>query len=519
MKIAFLTLGCKLNYAETSTYQRGFEQAGLEVVPWQQAADIYLINTCSVTATSDSKSRNLIRKVHRINPAARIVVTGCSAQLRRAEIEAIDGVWRVFGSAEKSLVVPETLSSFCGSEQSRLSATAEAGMERSGIGRPGAAGDGTGAEPPSTVPRVAQVLGGTLSSSKQSNHSATSEQSRLSATAEAGMERSGIGRPGAAGDGTGAEPPSTVPKRSEAVSGVAPSPADTTSNENPIFGAYGAGDRTRAFLKVQDGCDNRCLYCTVPLARGNSRNLPICECVRMAEEIAATGIKEIVITGVNTGDFGKTTGESFLDLLKALNAVQGIERYRISSIEPNLLGDEIIDWIASGTKIQPHFHIPLQTGCDQLLSAMGRRYGTALFESRINTLRSKLGDGVFIGIDVMVGLPGESDELFAQTVAFLEKVRPAFIHVFPYSRRPGTPAASMGGQVSEQVKKQRVAVLEALCSRLHGKFVASQKGTRVQVLFESKEKGGTMSGYSGNYIRVTRPYDAALVGQITEIEL
>lgn len=416
MKIAFLTLGCKLNYAETSTYQRGFEQAGLEVVPWQQAADIYLINTCSVTATSDSKSRNLIRKVHRINPAARIVVTGCSAQLRRAEIESIDGVWRVFGSAEKSQVVPETLKSLYGSE------------------------------------------------------------------------------------GEGA-------------------PLLTAKDEESVFGAYGAGERTRAFLKVQDGCDNHCLYCTVPLARGNSRNLPICECVRMAEEIAATGIREVVITGVNTGDFGKTTGESFLDLLKALNAVQGIERYRISSIEPNLLGDGIIDWIASGTKIQPHFHIPLQTGCDELLSAMGRRYDTAFFESKISTLRRKLGDGVFIGIDVMVGLPGETDELFARTTAFLEKLRPAFIHVFPYSRRPGTPAASMGGQVSEQVKKQRVAVLEALCSRLHEEFVSSQKGTRVQVLFESKEKGGTMSGYSGNYIRVTRPYDPSLVGQITELEL
>ena len=484
MKIAFLTLGCKLNYAETSTYQRGFEQAGLEVVPWQQAADIYLINTCSVTATSDSKSRNLIRKVHRINPAARIVVTGCSAQLRRAEIESIDGVWRVFGSAEKSQVVPETLKSLYGSEGEGaplLTASLRFGPTADAV-------------PPLMVPRVAQVLRGAPSPSNQSNHSATSEQSRLSATAEAGMERSGIGRPGAAGDGTGAEPPS-------------------------IFGAYGAGDRTRAFLKVQDGCDNHCLYCTVPLARGNSRNLPICECVRMAEEIAATGIKEVVITGVNTGDFGKTTGESFLDLLKALNAVQGIERYRISSIEPNLLGDGIIDWIASGTKIQPHFHIPLQTGCDELLSAMGRRYDTAFFESKISTLRRKLGDGVFIGIDVMVGLPGETDELFARTTAFLEKLRPAFIHVFPYSRRPGTPAASMGGQVSEQVKKQRVAVLEALCSRLHEEFVSSQKGTRVQVLFESKEKGGTMSGYSGNYIRVTRPYDPSLVGQITELEL
>ena len=471
MKIAFLTLGCKLNYAETSTYQRGFEQAGLEVVPWQQAADIYLINTCSVTATSDSKSRNLIRKVHRINPAARIVVTGCSAQLRRAEIESIDGVWRVFGSAEKSLVVPETLHLIEEEVAAALGCSSEDRCHPvaidSSVGSTGATGEGAA---PRTCATLGTIRGGTASA---------------------------VG-----------------PKRSEAVSGVAPSPS-----ESNIFGAYGAGDRTRAFLKVQDGCDNHCLYCTVPLARGNSRNLPICECVRMAEEIAASGIKEVVITGVNTGDFGKTTGESFLDLLKALNAVQGIERYRISSIEPNLLGDGIIDWIASGTKIQPHFHIPLQTGCDQLLSVMGRRYDTAFFESKISTLRRKLGDGVFIGIDVMVGLPGETDELFARTTAFLEKLRPAFIHVFPYSRRPGTPAASMGGQVSEQVKKQRVAVLEALCSRLHEEFVSSQKGTRVQVLFESKEKGGTMSGYSGNYIRVTRPYDPSLVGQITELEL
>lgn len=411
MKIAFLTLGCKLNYAETSTYQRGFENAGLEVVPWQQGADIYLINTCSVTATSDSKSRNLIRKVHRINPEAKIVVTGCSAQLRRAEIEGIEGVWRVFGCNEKASVVPETLRSL------------------------------------------------------------------------------------------------SIPE------------AESAPCENAIFGAYGAGERTRAFLKVQDGCDNHCLYCTVPLARGDSRNIPICECVRMAKEIAGAGIKEIVITGVNTGDFGKTTGESFLSLLKALNEVEGIERYRISSIEPNLLSDEIIEWMAGGTKIQPHFHIPLQTGCDQLLSAMGRHYDTAFFEGKIRSIRHALGDGVFIGIDVMVGLPGESDELFEQTVAFLEKLRPAFIHVFPYSRRPGTPAATMGGQVSEEVKKERVAILERLCGRLHDEFVASQKGTKVQVLFESKEKNGTMSGYSGNYIKVTRPYDPALVGQIAEIEL
>ena len=508
MKIAFLTLGCKLNYAETSTYQRGFEQAGLEVVPWQQAADIYLINTCSVTATSDSKSRNLIRKVHRINPAARIVVTGCSAQLRRAEIESIDGVWRVFGSAEKSLVVPETLS--------RLSA-----IDGGSAPVPSPAAPGLPI-PLRSIPASAVALRRDCSEEEVAAALGCSSEDLCHPVAIG----SSVGSTGATGEGAAPRTCATLgtirggtasavgPKRSEAVSGVAPSPS-----ESNIFGAFGAGDRTRAFLKVQDGCDNHCLYCTVPLARGNSRNLPICECVRMAEEIAATGIKEVVITGVNTGDFGKTTGESFLDLLKALNAVQGIERYRISSIEPNLLGDEIIDWIASGTTIQPHFHIPLQTGCDQLLSAMGRRYDTAFFESKISTLRRKLGDGVFVGIDVMVGLPGETDELFARTTAFLEKLRPAFIHVFPYSRRPGTPAASMGGQVSEQVKKQRVAVLEALCSRLHEEFVSSQKGTRVQVLFESKEKGGTMSGYSGNYIRVTRPYDPSLVGQITELEL
>ena len=412
MKIAFLTLGCKLNYAETSTYERGFLAAGLQPVPWSEKADVYLINTCSVTATSDSKSRNLIRKVHRVNPEAKIVVTGCSAQLRADEIREIEGVSLIFGATQKSLVVPRTL-------------------ELLGLG----ACPGT----PEFCPEV--------------------------------------------------------------------------------FGAYSTGERTRSFLKVQDGCDNCCLYCTVPYARGHSRNIPISECVHNARQIADQGVKEIVLTGVNTGDFGKTTGESFLDLLKALNEVEGIQRYRISSIEPNLLTEEIIDWIATGTKIQPHFHIPLQTGCDELLSAMGRRYDTAFFESKISTLRRKLGDGVFIGIDVMVGLPGETDELFARTTAFLEKLRPAFIHVFPYSRRPGTPAASMGGQVSEQVKKQRVAVLEALCSRLHEEFVSSQKGTRVQVLFESKEKGGTMSGYSGNYIRVTRPYDPSLVGQITELEL
>lgn len=411
MKIAFLTLGCKLNYAETSTYERGFKEAGLEVVPWQQKADIYLVNTCSVTATSDSKSRNLIRKVHRVNPSARIVVTGCSAQLRREEIERISGVTRVFGAEEKSLVVSETLHG--------------------------------GAVPGTDIPRV--------------------------------------------------------------------------------FGAYSTGERTRSFLKVQDGCNNFCKYCTVPYARGRSRNIPISECVENARKIASEGIKEIVLTGVNTGDFGRTTDESFLDLLKALNYVDGIERYRISSIEPNLITEEIVDWIASGTKFQPHFHIPLQTGADSQLEAMGRHYDTAFFRGRIDYIRSRMEapgrPKVFFGIDVMVGLPGESEELFLQTKEFIESVKPAFIHVFPYSKRPGTPAASMPGQVSEEEKKSRVAVLEELCTRLHEEFVEENRGVAEKVLFESACKDGMMEGYTGNYIRVRRPYDKSLVNTIVDITL
>lgn len=409
MKVAFLTLGCKLNYAETSTYERAFIEAGAQVVGSTEKADIYLINTCSVTSTSDSKSRNLIRKVHRINPEARIVVTGCSAELRREQISGIEGVWKVFGANEKSRLVSETLGLECG---------------------------------------------GSLSE---------------------------------------------------------------------VFGAFSTGERTRSFLKVQDGCDNFCKYCTVPYARGRSRNISLAECVQNARYISSKGVKEIVLTGVNTGDFGRTTGESFLALLQALNEVEGIERYRISSIEPNLLSDEIIDWIASGTKFQKHFHIPLQSGSDEILKKMGRRYDTALFSRKIDYIRSRLetpsGAKVFFGIDVMVGLPGESRELFEQSKAFIESIRPAYIHVFPYSRRPGTPAASMEGQVDEAEKKRRVAELEELCAKLHNGFVEANRGVREKVLFESSRKGAMMEGYTGNYIRVSRPYDKALVNTLVDIIL
>jgi len=437
MKIAFTTLGCKLNYAETSTYERGFIAAGWEVVPWTAQADVYLINTCAVTETAEKKSRNLIRRAHKTAPEARIVVTGCYAELRKEQLLAIDGVWKVFGANDKSQVVAVTVG---------------------------------GDTPPGDSARFAR--------------SGPSRNPVLPL-----RERSVIGPLPLYSSGGGQAP-----------GGVSPSTAAT-------FGAYSSGERTRSFLKVQDGCDNFCAYCTVPYARGRSRNIPICEAVKQAREIAAQGIREVVLTGVNTGDFGRTTGESFLDLLKALNEVEGIDRYRISSIEPNLITPEIVDWIASGTKFQRHFHIPLQSGSDTLLRRVGRRYDTALFASRIDYIRQALerpGEPlVFFGIDVIVGLPGETEELFQETYNFLkERIRPAFIHVFPYSRRPGTRAAEWKDQVQDSIKTERVAKLEALCEELHTAFVAANKGLRESVLWESSVKNGLMGGYTGNYIRI-----------------
>lgn len=455
MKIAFVTLGCKLNYAETSTYERGFVAAGLEPVGWRSGADVFLVNTCTVTETANRKCRSEIRKLHRLNPSAPIFVTGCYAELKADEVSAIEGVARVFRASEKAAVVPETLAAL-------------------GFGVAA-----NGAPPEGCSP------------------AADKESWERSASGDS-HSGSGIDR-------------ATAPERLLSLS----------KDRSNIFGAYSSGERTRSFLKVQDGCDNFCRYCTVPYARGRSRSIPVCEAVRMAREIAASGIREIVLTGVNTGDFGRTTGESFLDLLKALNEVEGIDRYRISSIEPNLLTPEIIDWIASGTKFQPHFHIPLQTGCDELLAAMGRRYTTADFAAKIAYVRRAMEKPgalpVFFGIDVMVGLPGETTELFEKTCKFLEELRPAFLHVFPYSKRPGTPAAIMPGQVPPEVKTERAARLEALCEKLHSEFVERCKGMRATVLWESREKDGSMGGYTGNYIRITRPYDPARVNTLEEI--
>ena len=465
MRIAFLTLGCKLNYAETSTYERGFVAAGLDVVQWEDKADVYLINTCSVTERAEKKCRNAIRKVHRVSPEATIVVTGCYAQLRREELEAIDGVALVFGASDKTRVVPDTLSLLSSGQREVLSPAGKS-------------------LPPATL---------------------------------AGPSRSpGHGRPGPAG----AIPPYGS---NEAVGEL--------SRTTAILEAYSSEERTRSFLKVQDGCDNFCAYCTVPYARGLSRNIPIADAIAQARQIAALGVKEVVITGVNTGDFGRTTGESFLDLLKRLNDVEGIERYRISSIEPNLITEEIVDWIASGTKFQPHFHIPLQSGADKILSRVRRRYTTEFFADRIAYIRSRMDPRpgepqgnlkpfVFFGIDVIAGLPGETDELFEKTYSFLkDTVRPAFIHIFPYSRRPGTVAAGWKDQVRDSVKTARVARLEALCDELHTEFLEKNRGRLSQVLWESDVKDGMMGGYSGNYIRVERPYDPLKVNTIEDIIL
>lgn len=433
-KASYITLGCKLNYAETSTYERSFIKAGYESVPWNSKADLYIINTCSVTEHADRKSRNIIRKIHRTAPEATIVVTGCYAQLKRQEVEALEGVSLVFGADEKSSLVKRTLDLIDG----------------------------------------------------------------------------------------------------KASAGPAENEYRTMPSDSATFAAYSSGEeRTRSFLKVQDGCDNFCAYCTVPFARGRSRSISIDTAVSEAEKIAAAGVKEIVLTGVNTGDFGRKSGESFLELLKRLNAVEGIERYRISSIEPNLLTEDIIDWIASGTKFQPHFHIPLQSGSDTILKDVGRKYTTEFFAEKIDYIRSKMNpkpgetypDGslkpsVFFGIDVIAGLPGETDELFQETYDFLKnRIRPAFIHIFPYSRRAGTRSAMRKDQVQDCVKTKRVEMLEGLCRSLNEEFIESQKGVKEKVLFEESCTDGKMSGYTGNYIRVERNWDESLAGKLVEVTL
>ena len=413
-KVNFHTLGCKLNFSESSTFARQFEAGGFERVSPDAPADICIINTCSVTEHADKKCRNLIRKLHRRNPQALIAVTGCYAQLKPYEIAAIEGVDLVLGNNDKS----ELYRRVCA---------------LSGKGR-------------------AQVY------------------------------------------------------------------SCETDELTSFFAAFSSGDRTRAFLKVQDGCDYCCSYCTIHYARGSSRNLPIADLVKEARQIAAAGQKEIVLTGVNTGDFGRTTGERFVDLLRALDEVEGIERYRISSIEPNLLTDEIIAFCASSPRFQHHFHIPIQSGSDRILAAMRRRYTTARFAERIAAVRRAMPDA-FIGIDVIVGFPGETEQDFRDTYRFLADLRPAFLHIFPFSERPGTPAVDLPDKVQPSVATRRAEELEALCGRLHGDFCAAAVGSEDTVLFESTRRNGMMFGYTGSYRRVKVPYDRSRINTICRVKL
>ena len=413
-RVSFHTLGCKLNFSESSTIARQFEEGGFERVGVNDEADICVINSCSVTEHADKKCRNIIRKLHRRNPAAIIAVTGCYAQLKPQEITAIDGVDIVLGNNDK------------GDLYKRVVELGSRGQ--------------------------AQV------------YSCDCEE---------------ITR---------------------------------------FFAAFSTGDRSRSFLKVQDGCDYKCAYCTIHYARGSSRNMPIAELVAEAEKVAESGLKEIVITGINTGDFGRTTGEKFIDLLRALNEVEGIERYRISSIEPNLITDEIIEFCAASPKFQHHFHIPLQSGSDRILGLMRRRYTSAKFADRIEKVRSLMPDA-FIGIDVITGFPGETEEDFQQTYDLLARLKPSFLHIFPFSERPGTPAVDMPDKVPSYISTQRVARLEELSDALHYDFCAQGVGCEMDVLFESTMRGGMMYGYTGNYIRVKAPYRRDLINTICRVKL
>lgn len=413
-RVSFHTLGCKLNFSESSTLAREFEQGGYLRVEPSDATDVAVINSCSVTEHADKKCRNIIRKIHRRNPNAIIAVTGCYAQLKPNDIAAIEGVDIILGNNNK------------GDLFRRVEELQEKG--------------------------------------KAEVYSCSVEE----------MTR--------------------------------------------FFAAYSSGDRTRSFLKVQDGCDYKCAYCTIHYARGASRNIPIATIVEEAREIVAAGQKEIVITGINTGDFGRTTGEKFIDLLRALDEVEGVERYRISSIEPNLITDEIIEFCAKSPKFMPHFHIPLQSGSTHILGLMRRRYTADRYRERIAKIRELMPD-TFLGVDVIVGFPGESEEHFMETYHLLEEVGASFLHIFPFSERPGTPAVEMPNKVQSRISTERVARLEDLSDRLHKEFASKYLGTEREVLFESTDHSGMMYGYTDNYLRVSAPYDTALINNICRVRL
>lgn len=413
-KAAYFTLGCKLNFSETSTFGKMLADLGVHVAEEGEVADICLVNTCSVTEVADHKCRQAIHRLVRNNPGAFVVVTGCYAQLESESVSKIDGVDLVLGSDEKANLI-QFLSDAWTSKESAA--------ERDENGK------------------------------AESLHEFHSVKTKM-------------------------------------IKSFAPS--------------CSRGNRTRYFLKVQDGCDYYCTYCTIPYARGNSRNPTIASLVAQAEEAAREGGKEIVLTGVNIGDFGKTTGESFLDLCKALDKVEGIERYRISSMEPDLLSDELIEFCSQSRAFMPHFHVPLQSGSDEVLKLMHRRYDKALFAHKIELIKQKMPDA-FIGVDVMVGCRGETPECFEECYEFLDGVDVTQLHVFPYSERPGTAALRIPYVVNDAEKKVRSKRLLDLSEQKRINFYTRYIGTEQEVLFEKATRGKAMHGFTANYIRVELP--------------
>lgn len=423
-RAAYVTLGCKLNFAETSSLRDQLQAQGILPAVDGEEADVCIVNTCSVTETADQKCRQAIHRLHRQHPDAAIIVIGCYAQLKAGEIAKMEGVDLVLGMEQKG-EVPQ---------------------------------------------RIHQLL---------------ARKAQL-ATAGAACHES-----------------VAVP----------------TKDIRTFVPSCSRGDRTRYFLKVQDGCNYYCTYCTIPIARGRSRNGSIASLVAQAEEVARQGGKEIVITGVNIGDFGRTTGETFLQLIQALDRVEGIERYRISSIEPNLLTDEIIEWCARSRAFMPHFHIPLQSGSDTVLRLMHRHYDTALFRTKVERIRQVMPDA-FIGVDVIVGTRGETAECFEETYTFLESLDISQLHVFSYSERPGTKALEIPHVVSPQEKHARSQRLIALSERKHRAFCQRFVGTERPVLWEHAREGQPMQGFTDNYVRVEMPADhQALDNTITSITL
>ena len=426
-KASYYTLGCKLNFSETSTFGQMLQQLGVSTADEDEKADICLINTCSVTDVADHKCRQAIHKMVRKNPGALMVVTGCYAQLEPAKVSAIEGVDLVLGSNEKANLI--------------------------------------------------QFLN------------------------DAWMEKQAAGK--------------------DSSDGLHRHFSVKTKDIRSFAKSCSRGNRTRFFLKVQDGCDHFCTYCTIPFARGFSRNAPISELVEQARQAAAEGGKEIVLTGVNIGDFGKTTGESFLDLVKALDAVEGVKRYRISSMEPELLTDEVINYCASSRAFMPHFHIPLQSGSDEVLRLMHRRYDKALFAHKIQLIKEKMPNA-FIGVDVMVGCRGEKPELFDECYRFLDALDVTQLHVFPYSERPGTAALRIPYTVDEQEKKRRSKLLLDMSDRKLHAFYEARIGHDTEVLFEKATRGKAMHGFTPDYVRVELPArlaDESLDNMIVKVRL